>query len=62
MSDGILSEPIDLDAPRHTKPSYQSVAAKMGVVIEHRASGVVGAILRFKAVEVVVRDLSLIHI
>lgn len=56
MSDGILSEPIDLDAPRHTKPSYQSVAAKMGVVIEHRASGVVGAILRFKPAEVVVRD------
>lgn len=56
MSDGILSDPIDLDAPRHTKPEYPSVAAKMGVVIEHRASGRVGAILSFKPQQVVIRD------
>jgi len=55
VSDGILSE-LDLDAPRHSKPTYPPVAAKMGVVIEHRASGVVGAILSFKPQQVVIRD------
>ena len=56
MGDGILSEPIDLDGPRHRKPEYRSVAAAMGVVIEHRASGRVGAILSFKPQQVVIRD------
>ena len=56
MSDGILSEPIDLDAPRLRKPVYPPVAAKMGVVVEHRASGRVGAILSFKPQLVVIRD------
>ncbi len=55
MSDGILSD-LDLDGPRHTKPSYTPVAAKMGVVIEHRATGTVGAILSFKPQQVVIRD------
>ena len=56
VSDGILSEPIDLDAPRHSKPTYTPLAAAMGVVIEHRASGTVGAILSFKPQQVVIRD------
>ncbi|MGI9605556.1 MAG: DUF3097 family protein [Acidimicrobiales bacterium] len=56
MSDGILSEPIDLDAPRHRKPEYPVVAAAMGVVVEHRATGIVGAILAFKPQRIVVRD------
>ncbi|MFT7473338.1 MAG: hypothetical protein ACI81L_000253 [Verrucomicrobiales bacterium] len=56
MSDGILSEPIDLEAPRHSKPVYPPVAASMGVVIEHRASGTVGAIVSFKPQLVVIRD------
>ncbi len=55
MSDGILSE-LDLDAPRHTKATYPPLAAKMGVVVEHRASGTVGAILSFKPALVVIRD------
>lgn len=55
VADGILSE-LDLDAPRHSKPSYPPVAAKMGVVVEHRASGTVGAILSFKPQQVVLRD------
>ncbi len=55
MSDGILSD-LDMDAPRHSKPTYTPVAAKMGVVIEHRASGVVGAILSFKPQQVIIRD------
>lgn len=55
VSDGILSE-LDLDAPRHSKPTYTPLSAKMGVVIEHRATGTVGAILSFKPQQVVIRD------
>jgi len=56
MNDGILSEPIDLDAPRHKKPIYAPVAARPGLVVEHRASGTVGAVVSFKPQLVVVRD------
>ena len=49
---------IDLDGPRHRRPVYPVVAADMGVVIEHRASGRVGAILSFKPQQVVIRDRS----
>lgn len=45
-----------MDAPRHSKPQYAPFAARMGEVIEHRATGVVGAILSFKPQQVVVRD------
>ena len=55
VSDGILSD-LDMDAPRHSKPQYTPFAARMGEVIEHRASGVVGAILSFKPQQVVIRD------
>ena len=56
VSDGILSDPIDLDAPRHSKPTYPQVAAAMGVVVEHRGTGTVGAILSFKPQQIVIRD------
>ncbi len=56
VSYGTLPDEIDLDAPRHRKPVYPPVAAKMGVVVEHRASGRVGAILSFKPQQVVIRD------
>lgn len=47
---------IDLDAPRHSKPTYPSVPAKMGVVVEHRSTGTVGAIVTFKPQQIVIRD------
>ncbi len=56
MQDGILSEPIDLEGPRHQRARYPPVAAAMGLVVEHRASGRVGAIISFKPEQVVVRD------
>ncbi|MGI9606276.1 MAG: DUF3097 family protein [Acidimicrobiales bacterium] len=56
MNDGILSEPIDLDGPRHVKPRYPAVAATAGVVVEHRATGTVGAIVSFKPQRIVIRD------
>lgn len=56
MNDGILSEPIDLNAARHSRPTYRAVAATMGTVVEYRATGVVGAIVSFKPQRVVIRD------
>jgi hypothetical protein len=53
--DGILSDPIDLDGQRKA-PSYPSVPARLGLVIEHRASGVVGSIRSFNEQIVVLRD------
>ena len=53
---GFVYDEIDMDAPRHTKPTYKPLAAAMGVVIEHRATGTTGAILSYKEQEVVIRD------
>src|SRR3546814_14717555 len=53
--DGILSDPIDLDR-RKKKPEHRLVPARRGLVVEHRASGVVGSIRSFKEAEVVLRD------
>ncbi|MEO6318271.1 MAG: DUF3097 family protein [Acidimicrobiales bacterium] len=54
--DGILSEPIDLEGSRATRRSHPSVPARIGLVVEHRASGVVGAIRSFSDQIVVLRD------
>ena len=54
--DGILSDPIDLDGPRSTKPTYPTVPARLGLVLEHRATGVVGSLRRFGEQIVVLRD------
>ena len=53
--DGILSEPIDLDRPGRAC-TYAEVAARAGLVVEHRASGVVGSIRSFSEMFVVLRD------
>jgi len=54
--DGILSEPLDLDGGPGKGPSHPSVPARIGLVVEHRASGVVGAIHSFSDQIVVLRD------
>ena len=54
--DGILSDPIDLDGRRPADPSYPPVPARLGLVVEHRASGVVGSIRSFNEQIVVLRD------
>lgn len=54
--DGILSDPIDLDGRRPAGPSYRTVPARLGLVVEHRASGVVGSIRSFNEQIVVLRD------
>jgi hypothetical protein len=55
--DGILSGALDIDGPRHPRPTYPTVAARRGLVVEHRASGIVGSIESFvEDVRVVLRD------
>lgn len=60
-SDGILSEPIDLDRAHNRRPSYPQVEARRGLVVEHRASGLVGSIVSFNEVEVVLSDRGNVH-
>jgi len=55
-SDGILSDPIDLDGPLRPKVTYRSVEAQPGLVVEHRASGVVGSVRAFTDQMVTLRD------
>lgn len=54
--DGILSDPLDLDAPRRRAAEHPLVEARRGLVVEHRATGVVGSIVSFKDAEVVLLD------
>ena len=53
MSDGILSGPVDVDRAR-TLPPQRPLAP--GLVVEHRASGVVGAVINWAKGQVVVKD------
>ena len=54
--DGILSDPIDLDRRRPPRLRTEPVPARAGLVVEHRASGVVGSIRSFNEQIVVLRD------
>lgn len=54
--DGILSDPIDLDGRPPPGPTYPTIPARPGLVVEHRASGVVGSIRSFGEQIVVLRD------
>ncbi len=56
MNDGILTGPVDLHGRRPAGPDYLRVPASLGLVVEHRASGVVGSIRSFSEQIVVLRD------
>jgi len=56
VADGILSGPIDLDGPARTRTTYPVVAARPGLIVEHRASGLVGLVVKCDSAVVVVRD------
>jgi hypothetical protein len=56
VADGILSGPIDLDGPARTRTTYPLVPARPGLIVEHRASGLVGIVRRCDSSVVVVRD------
>lgn len=53
MSDGILSGPIDLERKRQPPPRRPLAP---GLVVEHRASGLVGAVANWGKGQVVIRD------
>ena len=53
---GILSGLPDLDGPRRTRETYPVVEAAPGRIVEHRASGLVGFVIRAKPGVVVLRD------
>lgn len=53
---GILSGLPDLDGPRRVRETYPVVEALAGRIVEHRASGLVGFVVRSKAGVVVLRD------
>ena len=53
---GILSGLPDLDDPRRAREAYPVVEALEGRIVEHRASGLVGFIVRAKPGVVVLRD------
>jgi Protein of unknown function (DUF3097) len=54
--DGILSGPLDLDAPRRRPPSYPTVEGAPGLDVHHRATGVEGPIVGFEHGGVAIRD------
>jgi hypothetical protein len=54
--DGILSGPVDLDGRRPGPSSHRVVEARRGLVVEHRASGVVGSITSCNDQVVVLND------
>ena len=53
---GILSGLPDLDGPRRRRETYPIVEAAAGRIVEHRASGLVGFVVRSKPGVVVLRD------
>lgn len=53
---GILSEPLDLNAPPKRGPRYRQVPAVVGLDVTHQASGVFGCVLECNSSAVVLRD------
>jgi hypothetical protein len=53
---GILNGLPDLDGPRRARETYPNVEASAGLIVEHRASGLVGFVVRMKGDVVVLRD------
>ena len=53
---GILSGLPDLDGPRRARETYPVVEAAPGRIVEHRASGLVGFVVRAKTGVVLLRD------
>lgn len=52
----LTPEPLDIDGPRRRPTSYPSVGATIGLVVEHRPSGAVGAIVEVGPDRITVRD------
>jgi hypothetical protein len=54
--DGMLSEPLDLNAPSKAKRDYPVVPVRSGLILEDRASGIVGVVTQFNNPRLVLRD------
>ena len=55
--DGLLAGPLDIDTPQRRRPrSYPTLEATRGLVLEDRASGVVGALIEFAPPRLLLRD------
>lgn len=55
--DGILSEPIDVDAPRRRGPAAEAINVELGMTLTHRSTGTTGVVTRYvQGQQIVVRD------
>lgn len=54
MSDGILSEPLDVDAPIKRGLARRELFVTRGMQLQHTGSGLVGAVIRFVEGSIVV--------
>ncbi|MGY6501671.1 MAG: DUF3097 family protein [Acidimicrobiales bacterium] len=52
----LTPEPFDIDGPRRRPRTFPSVAATIGLVVEHRPSGAVGAIVELGPDRITLRD------
>jgi len=52
--DGILSEPLDIDAPRQRGLSHKKLFVRPGMVLRYRGDGTVGAVIKFQEGDFVV--------
>lgn len=53
---GILSEPLDVDAPPKRGRTYQKIQAVVGLTVTHQSSDTTGAVIRFAPPLVEIRD------
>ena len=57
MGDGILSEPLDLDAPQRRGQTATPMNVEIGLVLEHRSTKTVGSVVRYvEGQQIVLRD------
>jgi Protein of unknown function (DUF3097) len=52
----LVAEPLDVDGSRPRRPTWTRVAARTGLVVEHRLTGVTGAIVALDHAAVTLRD------
>jgi len=56
VADGILSEPLDVDAPPKRGRQYRQVPGVRGLAVTHQATSVIGAVVECTEAVVVIRD------
>lgn len=56
VNDGILSGPLDVDAPARSRPQYPVIPARPGLAVQHRGTGLDGVVLHVNRDWVELRD------